>query len=282
MIDFRTRVARAAFEVYRAIFQRAWPTAAADKRILLVVGCQRSGTTLLSEIFARDRTAIVFGEISRLSSLDADRGIRWNPLDDIERQFKNVRARLIVAKPLVETQNLVRILQRFANARAIFLYRDYRDVASSDTKKFRAQHGVGNLRPIVEGDLRNWRSEGVSSSVRESVALNFTESMSPLDAAALFWFARNSLYFDLNLARHDRVWLCKYESLVRQPEAELSRICSWAGLDVDVRRMIRPVHSMSIQKGAGVSLTPDVEKICEGLLARLDAAEACQPQASVS
>ena len=44
----------------------------------------------------------------------------------------------------------------------------------------------------------------------------FSENMEPLDAAALFWFVRNSYFFKLNLDKNQNVMIFKYDNLVKK------------------------------------------------------------------
>ena len=273
------RAADAGFAVRKTAYQRLHSTAGEEKPVLLIVGCQRSGTTLLSDVFERDLRSVVFRERSRLSSMDYDRNIRWNPLDDVANHFRRARGHYVVAKPLVETQRCREILGRFPNARVIFIYRNYRDVAASDLLAFRNQSGRGNLRPIVDRDSTNWRSEGCSSEVRDIVCRYFSDRMPSSDAAALFWLARNDLFFGQNLHDQDRVRLCKYERFVEDPAGELAVLGRWANLDLNVSQMVRRVHASSVRKGASTSIHSEIEGLCERLLVRLDDAEGRQVHA---
>src|SRR5688572_7993498 len=96
-------------------------------KVLMIVGCQRSGTTLMSRLFDADRDCRVFGEFSVLSAVGKD-GIRLNPLPDVAAVISRVPAPLVVMKPLVETQRIRTLLNYFPNAKALFMYRRYTDV----------------------------------------------------------------------------------------------------------------------------------------------------------
>jgi hypothetical protein len=87
------------------------------------------------------------------------------------------------------------------------MFRGYKDVASSNIKYFGLTNGTNDLIPIVNHEPNNWRSENVSSHVRETILKYFSKDMNPYDAAVLFWFARNSIYFDRELDENPRVML---------------------------------------------------------------------------
>jgi hypothetical protein len=260
------RARRVSKHLYQSIRWRALDR----PKILMIVGCQRSGTTLMGRLFDADRDCRVFGEYSVLSSVGKD-GIRLNPLPDVAAVLSRVPAPLVVTKPLVETQRVRTLLNYFPNAKALFMYRHYSDVASSDLRKFGPRNAIDNIRPIAAGDTHNWRSAGVTAAVRERIAQFFSESMSPKDAAALFWFARNQLYYDLELAGHGAVMLCRYEHLVTEPVAVMQRIYDFTGAACPDLSHTRQVHSTSVTRGRNLELLPEVRSLCEELQARMDA-----------
>ena len=202
----------------KRIYQTARWRGVDRQRILFIVGCMRSGTTLMTRLFDADLNCRVFGEFSELSSADKDHGIRLNPLPEVAAIISRVRAPLVVAKPLVETQNVRTLLNYFAGSKALFMYRRYPEVALSDLAKFGPRNGVDNIRPIAEGQCRQLalgRREPRGARPRFN---SFTQpQMHAHDAAALFWYARNQLFFDLELPGSPAVMLCQYEHLVQQP-----------------------------------------------------------------
>ena len=150
-----------------------------QQSIIFVTGCQRSGTTIMMDTFDKDLNTRCFGETSELSSLDAKDGLRLNPLPVIKREFDNVRASFIVAKPLVESQNLPQLLDYFENSKAIWIFRHYKDVASSNLNFLGLDNGIKDLKPIVENEPGNWRAEKVSDHVRKTISRFYSPDMNP-------------------------------------------------------------------------------------------------------
>jgi hypothetical protein len=239
-------------------------------KLLLIVGCQRSGTTLMARLFDADRDCRVFNEFSALSCVGKD-GIRLNPLPDVAAVISRVPAPLVVAKPLVETQRLRTLLNYFPGAKALFMYRRYTDVASSDLSKFGPRNAIDNIRPIAVGDTHDWRSAGASAAVRAHVAKFYSDTMSPNDAAALFWFARNQLYYDLELQSRAEVMLCRYEHLAAEPAALMRQVYEFVGVNCPDLSHTGQVHAESVTKGKSLELLPAVRALCDQLQARLDA-----------
>jgi len=240
-----------------------------EKKVLFVVGCQRSGTTMMLRIFERDVQTRVFGEFSKLSSQDPD-NIRLNPLPLVKQEIDNDPAPFVVLKPLVETQNLLELLKFFPTAKALWMYRDYRDVASSNLKRFDDDNGVSDLRPVVEQAPDDWRSEWVNPQAREMILQHFSEDMPPHDAAALFWYVRNHIYFDLDLAHHPRVMLCRYADLVSNPRRKLSEIYGFVNQLFPNNIITDDISASSVGKGKNIKLAPEIEALCQNMLERLD------------
>jgi hypothetical protein len=254
---------------------------ATDKKMLFIIGCQRSGTTMMLRIFRRDLNSKVFGEFSKLSRYDPDK-IRLNPLATVSREIEKEKAPLIVIKPLVETQNIDQLLDNFSHSRALWMYRHYKDVAASNLKNFGKNNGIEDLRPIVEGDPANWRSEGASPHVREVVKKHFSEDMPKHDAAALFWYARNSLFFDLNMKDNPRIMMCRYDDLVYRPTEMLQKIYDFIALPFPGAKIIEEVKTSSVGKGKNVKLNPEIEALCQQLLHKLDKVYLAKQQTSTA
>lgn len=256
----------------KLVYQRASRRRVDQPQILFIVGCMRSGTTLMTRLFDEDLGCRVFGEFSELSSADALHGIRLNALPNVAAVIGRVRAPLVVAKPLVETQNVRTLLDYFRGSNALFMYRRFAEVALSDLAKFGSHNGVDNLRPIAEGCADNWRSEGASPAVRALIRKFYSPQMRSQDAAALFWYARNQLFFDLELQSSPRVMLCQYERLVAQPLEVMREIYHVLGAPCpDLTKTTAQVRTPSGKRKSVLDLSPEVRTLCEELQERLDA-----------
>jgi len=243
-----------------------------QQSILFIVGCQRSGTSMLLNVFDKDLNTRCFGEFSKLTSNDTSGGIRLNSLELVKKEFSKVKAPFIIVKPLVESQNVPELLDCFDNSRAVWMFRNHKDVASSNIKHFDINNGLDDLRPIVNNEPNNWRSEKVSGHVRETISKYFSEDMNPYDAAVLFWFARNSLFFDLGLHENPRVMMCCYEDLVLDPEKYVGNIYQQAGQVYPAINITTEVHSNSRKKGKDIELSPEIEQLARELQNKLEAA----------
>jgi hypothetical protein len=240
------------------------------QRILFIVGCQRSGTSLMNRIFSRDLNVSVYREASKLSSNDQPKRLRLNPLDQVQQEFNRNKAPIIVLKPLVESQNILHLLNYFPASQALWMYRHYRDTAISLVSRFGENTSLRDIKYIVENDRSSWYAEGASVPVRAVVTQHYSEAMNPYDAAALFWFARNQLFYELNLDQNPRVLLIRYEDLATDPGITIERIYQFLGSNDSNNKLVREVKATSVGRGEQIELSPAIEQLCAELLNQLE------------
>ena len=263
------RVARRLRKLSKFLYHRLLTRHHGPKPVLFIVGCQRSGTTLLTRVLDRDFRTSVYPEQSVLSSRDTDRRLRLNPLEEVAAAVDRNPAPVVVLKPLVESQNILELLDFFEGSKAIWLYRDFHDVAASYVHRW-GGISINDLRAIVEARSGNWRYEKVTAEAREFVIRHFADDMDPHDASAIFWYVRNRFVPDLGLLLDGRISLCRYQDLVTKPEDEISKIYQLLGVEAPNHTITGEVHAESLRKGSHVALRPEIEQACQGLLDTLD------------
>lgn len=211
-------------------FRRS-PWYAADQRSLddgvFIVGCGRSGTTLLREMLCRHSAfgggpetlffvktldpaylSVLTG--ASQTELEAMRA-RATSLVEFAQEYYRAQAsrdgkRRWVDKTPMHVRALPRILRCFPEARVIHLIRDGRDVACS---------------------LRHHPKERVH---RGRIVPNRVDR--PIEACAERWL--RDVGAGLAFASHPRVETLRYERLVADPEAELRRACRFLGEPFEV------------------------------------------------
>jgi len=206
-------------------FQRSpWysaPATATDDGVF-IVGCGRSGTTLVREMLCRHSAfgggpetlffvkTLDLGYLSVLSEIPEQelRALR-DRTDSIvhfaQEYYRSMAARegkrRWLDKTPMHVRTLPRILHSFPDARCIHVIRDGRDVACS---------------------LRNHPRERVH---RGRVVPNRVNR--PVEECAGRWVRDTSL--GLAFAGHPRVEAVRYEELVANPEGEMLRLCRFLG-----------------------------------------------------
>lgn len=253
----------------RKDFQRAFQSwEASGQQILFILGAQRSGTTLMTHILEADCDAKVYPEHSKLSSGDTLDGLRLNPYPEVKGVIARDRYPLVVLKPLVESQNTDRLLHAFPGSKAVWMLRHFKDVAISNLDRFGLSNGIKNLRYIATDQVQNWRAESLSPEVVALVKTHFSEGMDPYDAAALFWYVRNTFYFDLALSAEPAVHLCRYADLVERPGKVMGDIYAFVGRPYPGDHIVKGVFKSSLKRGSHIQLSPEIESLCQGMWER--------------
>ncbi len=238
------------------------------QKCVMILGCQRSGTTLLSNVFSRIKFCKVYGEFSPISNQASDR-IRLNPIDDVLGQFNRSHAPLIVCKPLVESQHANQLLADIPHSSAIWFYRNYKDVGLSDIRKFKTNAGHGNIKAIVNDLPNNWRNEAVSAETRHLINEIYSPELTPLDCACLFWYLRNSLFFEQQLQTLANVRLWRYEDFVENPLAMVNELLTSNDLPVQQRDICAHVFGTSVSAAVDTELEPGIDHLCKELFDKL-------------
>jgi hypothetical protein len=116
-----------------------------------------------------------------------------------------------------------------------------------------------------------WQAGGLSPERLELIRSFDYGEMTPESAAALFWFVRNSLYFDMGLDTRSDVALASYGATVAGPEQAMRALCDVLDLPYQPA-LIAHIDARSSRPSAPLELDPRVAELCDALEARLDAA----------
>lgn len=250
-----------------------------DHYIIWIFGCQRSGTTATLEGLGHMADSIVaFREINDVihdsTRLEVHDAVRLKPLEEVREIFAKQRKRVIVAKPLMESQRARELLSEFPNSCGLWLLRDYRSVAASMMKKWGTEAGFVQLLPILHGQ-GTWREEGVSAEVVAQVQKLARPNMPIEDGCALFWYVRNSLLFHQRLEANPHLAIVSYEKLVKDP-GYLAGKLRQVGIECQVPADF--YQETSLHKGKELSVSPRIARLCDGLMERLNAAESAEKE----
>ena len=233
---------------------------------LFIFGCQRSGTTLLCEIFEKDMRVVVMRERSPLSGTPSGK-LRMKPLDQVLQILDKTNASLVVVKPIVESQNAERIVAKVPQAHGLWLYRDFRDVANSHVNLFPHANEVDR---ILLNRTDDWRSEHVSPQTFDLLRHFQRQGINPYENSALFWYARNILFFENGLDRHPSLRLYPYEELVSRPEELMKELYGWVGVDYPGQDLAKNTHGRSVGIGNRNPIRDEISHRCRQLLDRLN------------
>lgn len=202
---------------------------------LMIMGCQRSGTTLLSKVFDDSIKCSVYGEFSKLSSSDPY-GLRLNSESAVISALEKNKAPIVVMKPLVESQKAAYWLEKIPKSKIIWLFRRPDFVVLSSIKKFGPMTGaINKIKPIVdqkfaENPWTTWLTEELKGEDIELVKSYFSDSMNPNDAGLIFWYLRNIHFLRQRLYDNSNVCLLSYEGMTSEPKQAMEKLQHFIGV----------------------------------------------------
>lgn len=114
-----------------------------------------------------------------------------------------------------------------------------------------AEVGIPHLSPILIATPTNWRSESLSPDVQAQIVGLHRDGINAADGWALFWYARNSLFFSQQMEGHKRCLLVIYAKPVDDP-AYLSAILRKLGIECGslTEMTSRRLHRQSVDKAS--------------------------------
>lgn len=243
------------------------------KSPVLIAGLQRSGTTMLMNIFHLHPETDVFDEARESKSFF---DFRIRSVDIVRQVIADSHFRFPCFKIIADSHILPAIMRGLPDAKVIWMYREYSANAASRLKKF--PHATAAIRAVCEGRLGGgWFAEGVSTAIRRSLQGLDRSGFSDFDYACLVWWVRNQIFFDLGLATDPRVRLLRYETLVVEPQPTMRKLYQWLGMEWS-EPSLRFVHARSLRRPDLPALDPQVASLCSDLLRRLDEVHARQWQ----
>ena len=235
-----------------------------QRRVVLIFGCQRSGTTMLQQtVLDRSwRVLIIEEHDRRVVGKHHERGeTAWQDYATVLQRLHRVPFELVVAKPLVESDRAIELMDAAEPVKAIWMLRHYDGVARSNVHRFGMDNSYRDLQPFCDGDLLDWRCRGAARETRETVIELMSEGLSPLDAAALFWWTRNRLYFQQHLEHDERIRIVRYEHACSRPVELVQALSDYVGVALPTHSIASKVRPQS--EGRDVTdLHPDVESLC--------------------
>jgi hypothetical protein len=267
---------------------------ARKKTPVFILGCQRSGTTICQEVFRRSRDTWVFNEGNQLAMTE---GWRLRPLSDIDELIARSRKRVLIFKPLNDSQRAEEFLEHYPDSRTLWIFRDVLDTVQSAVRKWgpaqrRMMTYIGDaLRHSDSLDaalarMNDWPScavyaERLSPATCDRIVRWTAQPISDAMGAAILWYARNSLFFDQGLEADPRAMPVRYESVVTDPENEIARMCDFIGLRYS-RKLSQGVYSSSVGKGSQYEVDTTVLDACHELALAFERAEMMRRHAEPS
>lgn len=230
-----------------------------DTLPVFIMGCGRSGTTMIINIFHRDHRIEALDEndpkIARDYTLDFDK---------IPEAISTSAAAILAMKPILNSFDASHLLKTYSKSKVLWVLRDHKDMIASSLKKFGTEVSEYMQDVFEDGNRNTWLSRGIPPETRHMISTLKASGFSPYDWMALVWWSVNRTIILDQLSGHDRFFLVKYEDLVRHPGPMLKSVYDFIGLQYQ-NKATKYIHAGSIGKGAAIELAPNVETLCQDL-----------------
>ena len=236
---------------------------------IFLVGVQRSGTNMLAYGMAEMPEFQVYNE----GNTKAFDNYHLLPLPAIGALVKQSRARFVLFKPLCDSHRTPELLDYFGpSARAVWAYRNVDGRVRSAVAKF-GDTNLRVLRMFAAGEAQKpwnaWQVKGLSAESADFIrSFDFTQ-LSAESGAALFWYVRNALYFDMELHRRTDTMLVNYDELLAQPERIAQGLCSFLGMP-DRRELTANIDPRRPSQRPPLAIDPRIRERCSALKEQLD------------
>ena len=176
------------------------------------------------------------------------------------------RNKFTLLKTLYESQNARDLISSFNNSKAIWIFRNYPNVINSHIKSYTDRDGVSYIREMMKLKNPSWKNENLPDDIVELLKEYSKKEFSSATGYALFWLARNSLYFKVN--DDPNVTIVNYEDMVSNPISELYRIFTFAGLPFK-DKYAKIIHARSTAKPLNLQIDKKVNNLCNSMYRRL-------------
>jgi len=235
-----------------------------ERRVVLIFGCQRSGTTMLQQTFLdRSWRVLILEEHDRrlIGPAPGPEETTWQEYSTVLGRIRRLPFEVVAAKPLVESASATALMDAAGAVKAIWMLRRYPEVAQSNVSRFGPDNPYRDLQPIRARDARDWRYKGVTEETWETVTALSNRRLTPFDAAALFWWTRHQLYFDQRLWQDDRIRILRYERTCNQPDEVIRSLSGHIGVALPPGSIASRVRAQP-SPAETRELDPDVERLC--------------------
>lgn len=251
-----------------------------DKKVVFILGCQRSGTTLLAMLLNASSYVSLYDE--SINNV-ANNNFRLRDESTIKSLIERDWHKVLVFKALNDNQYAGNLLEYYGDTQGLWIYRCYQDTVNSavvkwkDTQKKymqwiggRESTNITHFRPANDLEKRSAiYIERMDSQTHQVIKEHVDDDLTPEEGAALLWYARNQMYFDMGLHKDNRVLLVSYEDMVTHPDERIARIYNFIGIPMQ-KRILRDIKRTSIGKKPAPPLRKHIASLCEELMTRLD------------
>lgn len=254
----------------RQLVQR-WTGGEPERLVIFVAGVHRSGTNMMMQTLEWHPQTDVYRE----SDPRAFDGFLMRPEPVIDALIARSPATRVVVKALHETERLCSLLERYAPARAIWMYRDWRDVVNSILSRWPGhRNGVDRIMKGI--DTAGWRGRGMTEATRAELERFYRPDLDDASVNALFWVFRNQIFFDQGFDRDPRMALISYDRILEHSRSQIGVLAAFLNIEYN-ERMVQVPDVGRVRTKAPPVVEPDIAAFADRMLERLDGAWRASP-----
>jgi len=238
-------------------------------KIIFILGCQRSGTTIIQQLVSMSPLVKYHGEgeLPYFYDADGEKSFRFKSTNDIEQYTDDEAYDFIALKPLYESHNIEQLLSDHEGSKAIWVFRNYNDVIKSHLNYYNFD-AIDYIRPVFNLKIKSWINEYVPQNVSELLKQLSIDELSDADAYALFWLLRSSIYLNISESHKNKVLLINYEDLISMPEQQTSRLFNF--LDIAKKSFFYKIIRSGIVKNSyNFKINPIIKIECDRIYKEL-------------
>lgn len=234
---------------------------------IFVGGLQRSGSNMLIRALQNFPELEIYNENSK----SAFHRFELLPDETIRALVESSDHQFVVFKSLCDSHRVDDLLDKLGtpNApRALWIYRSPDARARSAVAKF-GNHNLKIMEELADGGGRTrWQGQRLSMESRELIKSFDYSNLTPESGAAIFWYVRNKLFFELGLHRREDIMLLSYDLLTSRPSQVMKAICSFISLEYRTESATGIEHRRSSQ--TPLDLPRTLRDRCDHLRRELD------------
>jgi hypothetical protein len=258
--NLRHQASKQKTTLYRQLRQRWHNPTKPGSRPAFLLGCGRSGTSMLVLQLGRSWQVDVYNE----SNPVAFDHWRLHPFPVIQEIVGRSYAPVTMFKPILDTYRGQLLLEAFPQAKILFAFRHFDDVVNSSLKKFGVYNRINHVNAWINDDFAEFDEVRPPAETQAFVRDHWRPGLSPESGAALYWLFQNRLYFDLGLVNDRRARLICYESVVHQPDNELAALCEF--LEIRFEPIIAAdIFASSVQRAPAPAIDDHLRLACNAM-----------------
>ncbi len=240
-----------------------------DTKLLFIMGSGRSGTSILTNLLDHSFNTEVHGETSK--QLMKDYMLLFK---NVKKVRYNSKSKVVVAKPILNSFQINKILKEFKDVKIIWMIRNHKDVINSALNKFGPKVGY-YLKEMVNYNIinkNNWVSKTIPNKYVNRIEKMNTSKFTDSDWMGLVWWSVNQIILETNLINNPRIKIIRYKDFILNPEKILTDIKNYIGENINTK-CTRYIYNSSLYKGQSISLNKNVNELCQKTFAIINNAK---------